>query len=117
MINRDIQSLFEAHPHADDFITAGKVEDTIGLCLSGGGYRAMLYHAGALKRARPADISFLVETRLELDQSGDRFPSLGGFHQHLDDRRLRRRAVERLLDGDYIGIACRLLQELHHDVE
>jgi NTE family protein len=50
MIHRDIQSLFEAHPNADDFITARKLEDTIGLCLSGGGYRAMLYHAGALKR-------------------------------------------------------------------
>jgi NTE family protein len=50
MIHRDIQSLFEAHPNADDFITASKLEDTIGLCLSGGGYRAMLYHAGALKR-------------------------------------------------------------------
>jgi NTE family protein len=33
-----------------DFLTAGKVEDVIGLCLSGGGYRAMLYHAGALVR-------------------------------------------------------------------
>ena len=33
-----------------DFLTAGKVEDVVGLCLSGGGYRAMLYHTGALFR-------------------------------------------------------------------
>ncbi len=47
---RDIQSLFEAGQASGDFLTATKVEDTIGLCLSGGGYRAMLYHLGALKR-------------------------------------------------------------------
>lgn len=50
MIHKDIQTLFETHPNSDDFLTAGKVDDTIGLCLSGGGYRAMLYHAGALKQ-------------------------------------------------------------------
>ena len=35
----------------------------------------------------------------------------------LHDRRLRRGAVERLLDRDHVGIARRLLQELHHHVE
>lgn len=50
MIHKDIQALFESHPNADDFLTASKVEDTIGLCLSGGGFRAMLYHAGALRQ-------------------------------------------------------------------
>ena len=30
---------------------------------------------------------------------------------------VRRGAVERLLDGDDVGIARRLLQELHHHVE
>ncbi|SEI11093.1 patatin-like phospholipase family protein [Paracoccus alkenifer] len=47
---RDIQSLFAAHAAQDDFLQAGKLEDTIGLCLSGGGYRAMIYHVGALIR-------------------------------------------------------------------
>lgn len=46
----DIQSLFESGAGTGDFLTATKVEDTIGLCLSGGGYRAMLYHLGALVR-------------------------------------------------------------------
>lgn len=40
-----------------DFLTATKLEDTIGLCLSGGGYRAMLYHLGAL--ARLNELGFL----------------------------------------------------------
>lgn len=47
---KDIQSLFETNPNSDDFLTAGKIEDTIGLCLSGGGFRAMLYHAGVLRQ-------------------------------------------------------------------
>ena len=46
----DLQSQFEARAVRGDFLTAGKVEDVVGLCLSGGGYRAMLYHTGALFR-------------------------------------------------------------------
>ena len=46
----DLQSQFEARAVRSDFLTAGKVEDVVGLCLSGGGYRAMLYHTGALFR-------------------------------------------------------------------
>jgi NTE family protein len=52
-----MQSLFESRLATGDFLTAGKVEDTIGLCLSGGGYRAMLYHLGAL--ARLNELGFL----------------------------------------------------------
>src|SRR5258708_29307095 len=33
-----------------DFLGAGKLEDGIGLCLSGGGFRAMLFHLGAFIR-------------------------------------------------------------------
>ena len=46
----DIQSLFCARADSGDLLQAGKLEDGIGLCLSGGGYRAMLYHVGALRR-------------------------------------------------------------------
>ncbi|MFD1985430.1 patatin-like phospholipase family protein [Mesorhizobium newzealandense] len=50
----DIQSLFAANADTKDFVQARKLEDayedTIGLCLSGGGYRAMIYHVGALIR-------------------------------------------------------------------
>lgn len=46
----DLQSQFEAQAVRGDFLTAGKLEDVVGLCLSGGGYRAMLYHTGALVR-------------------------------------------------------------------
>jgi NTE family protein len=46
----DIQSLFAANAEEGNFLKAGKLEDGVGLCLSGGGYRAMIYHAGALIR-------------------------------------------------------------------
>ena len=35
---------------APDFLGGQKLEDGIGLCLSGGGFRAMLFHLGALFR-------------------------------------------------------------------
>src|SRR5258706_7140570 len=39
------------------FIIDGpKLSDGIGLCLSGGGYRAMLFHAGALLRLNEAGL-------------------------------------------------------------
>ena len=40
-------------------------------------------HAGALEIARPADIGFLVEARLQLDQRGHRLAGLGGLGQRL----------------------------------
>jgi NTE family protein len=46
----DLQSTFEADAAIGDFLNARKVEDRIGLCLSGGGYRAAIYHLGSLVR-------------------------------------------------------------------
>ena len=74
-------------------------------------------HAGALEVARPADVGFLVEARLELDQRGDRLAGFRRLGQRLDDRRVGRGAVERLLDRDDVRIARRLIEELHHHVE
>lgn len=52
----DLQNQFEQHPHKADFLTAGKVDDTIGLCLSGGGFRALIYHVGVLVRLNEAGL-------------------------------------------------------------
>jgi len=74
--------------------------------------------AGPLEVAGPADIGLLVEARLELDQRGHRFAGLGGLGERLDDRRVPREVrIKRLLDGDDVRVARRLLQELHHHVE
>lgn len=64
----DLQGLFEAQAGRNDFLTAGKVEDIMGLCLSGGGYRAMLYHAGALIRLN--EFGFLPRLREIASVSG-----------------------------------------------
>ena len=74
-------------------------------------------HAGAFEIARPADIGFLVEARLEFHQRGDRLAGFGSIDQRADDRAVVRGAVQRLLDGDDIGIDGGLAQELHDDVE
>ena len=74
-------------------------------------------HAGAFEVARPADVGFLVEPRLQLDQGGDGFAGFGGLRQRAHDRRIVRGAVQRLLDRDHVGIARGLLQELHDHVE
>ena len=73
--------------------------------------------AGALEVARPADVGFLVEARLQLDQRRDRLAGLGRFDQRADDRTVGRGAIERLLDRHDVGIARRLNEKLHHHVE
>ena len=73
--------------------------------------------AGALEVARPADIGLLVEAGLELDQRGHRLARFRRLDQRPHDRTVGGRAIQRLLDGDDVGIARRLLQELHHHVE
>jgi NTE family protein len=65
---RDIQSLFSARAESGDLLTAGKLEDGMGLCLSGGGYRAMLYHVGALRRLN--ELGFLSQLREIASVSG-----------------------------------------------
>lgn len=52
----DMQGLFAANSATDDFLQARKIEDRIGLCLSGGGYRAMIYHVGVLHRLNTAGL-------------------------------------------------------------
>ncbi len=73
--------------------------------------------AGAFEIARPADIGFLVKTRLELDHCRDRFAGLGGLGERLHDRAVVAGAVERLLDRRHRRIARGLAQELDDDVE
>lgn len=55
----DLQTAFEAQSSVGDFINAQKLEDAVGLCLSGGGYRAMIYHLGALVRLN--ELGFLPQ--------------------------------------------------------
>ena len=60
--------------------------------------------AGPLQLARPDDVRLLVEARLDLDQDDDLLAALGGADERLDDGRVARRAVERLLDGQDVRV-------------
>ena len=73
--------------------------------------------AGAFQVARPADIGLLVEAGLQLDERGDRLARFRRFRQRRHDGRVRRGAVERLLDRHHVRIARGLAQELHHRIE
>ena len=72
---------------------------------------------GTLQVARPLDVGFLVEARLELNHRGDRLAGFRGLDQRRDDRRVLRGPVQRLLDRDDARIARRLMEKLHDDVE
>src|SRR3954451_16777496 len=72
---------------------------------------------GTLQVARPLDVGFLIEPRLELYHRGDRLAGFRGLDQRRDDRRVLRGPVQRLLDRDDARIARRLIEKLHDDVE
>ena len=71
-------------------------------------------HAGLLELARPDDVGLLVEPRLDLDEREHLLARLGGVDQRLDDRAVARGAVQRLLDGEHVGVGGRLLEERLH---
>ena len=73
--------------------------------------------AGAFEVPCPANIGFLVESRLEFDDRGDRLAGLRRLDQRLDNRRTFTRAIKRLLDRDHGPVLCGLVQELHDDIE
>lgn len=64
----DMGSSFALRAATGDFLNAEKVEDGVGLCLSGGGYRAMIYHVGALVRLN--DLGFLPKLQEVASVSG-----------------------------------------------
>ena len=72
---------------------------------------------GPLQVPGPADVGLLVETRLELDQGGDRLARLRRLDEGGDDGRVLRGPVERLLDRHHVGVARGLAQETHDDIE
>ena len=62
-------------------------------------------HTGAFQVARPFQIGFLVEARLQFDHRGDRLACQRRLDQRSDHRRLVARAVERLLDRHHRRVA------------
>ena len=60
--------------------------------------------AGPLELARPDDVRLLVEAGLDLDQDDDLLAALGRPDERLDDRRVARRPVQRLLDRQDVRV-------------
>lgn len=54
--NPDALSDEERDAVANDLYTAPTAPDDVGLCLSGGGYRAMVFHVGSLRRLNEAGL-------------------------------------------------------------
>ena len=68
--------------------------------------------ARLLELCRPGDVRLLVETCGQLDERDHLLAGLGGTDQGTDDRAVRaRRPVERLLDGEHVGIVHGLVDE------
>ncbi len=71
-------------------------------------------HAGLLKFAGPRDVALLVEPRLDLDQREHLLAVARRLDQGVDDGRVARGAVQRLLDGQHLGVGGGLRQEGLH---
>ncbi len=71
-------------------------------------------YAGAFELARPRNVRILVEARLEFDEREHLLAGLCGVDERVDDRRVARRAVERLLDGEHLRVGGRLREERLH---
>ena len=100
----------DVHVAADAAVLAAHHERALGVRLE---RREAVHdvHAGALQRARPADVARLVEARLELDQHHRLLALLGRADQRRHHRRVARGAVDRVLDREHVGVVDGLLEE------
>jgi hypothetical protein len=73
--------------------------------------------AGEFQPLGLRDVARLVEPGLQLDEHRDVFAGLRGADERLDDRALRRGAVEHLLDGQHLRVGGGFFDELDDGVE
>ena len=66
---------------------------------------------GSLELPSPVDVRLLVEAGLDLDEDDDLLALLGGPDEVVDDLRVERRPVERLLDREDVRVVGRLLDQ------
>ena len=76
-------------------------------------------HVGpqVFQAAGPLDVAGLVEAGPQLHQHGHFLAALRRPAQGADDGRIAAGAIERLLDGQHVGIVGRLLDQPHHRLE
>lgn len=73
--------------------------------------------AGFFELAGPLDVIGFVEAGLEFDQGGDLFAAAGGLDEGADDGGVAAGAVEGLFDGEDVGVAGGLFDEIDDGLE
>ncbi len=72
-------------------------------------------HARIFQAARPVNVRHFIEARLEFDDDSDFFFS-SGIEQRFRDRRIRIRAIQRLLHRQNARIAAGRIEKIHDGV-
>jgi len=73
--------------------------------------------AGFLQLGRDVDVRFFVEARPQLDDDGHVFARLCSVGERVDDGGIAAGAIQGLLDGQHLGIARRLPDEIRDRAE
>ncbi|HZF39971.1 MAG TPA: patatin-like phospholipase family protein, partial [Blastocatellia bacterium] len=104
VLNEALKEMYPDDPHAAEAACASAFTGKIGLALSGGGFRAALYHIGVLAKLAELDLLRKVEA-LSCVSGG----SIIGAHYYLEVRRLMHEKADReITKDDYIDIVKRL---------
>ena len=74
-------------------------------------------HAGFLELLGPLDVVGFVEAGLEFDERGNLLAVVRGLDERTHERRVATGAVERLLDGEDLGVAGGLLDKIDDGLE
>ena len=71
-------------------------------------------HARLLELARPLDVGLFVEARLDLDERHDLLACFCSVDECVDNRRVARGAIQRLLDRENLRVGRGLFDESLH---
>jgi predicted acylesterase/phospholipase RssA len=107
VLNEALKEMYPNDPHAAEAACESAFTGKIGLALSGGGFRAALYHIGVLAKLAELDLLRKVEA-LSCVSGG----SIIGAHYYLEVRRLmHEKADEEIKKEHYVEIVQRIESE------
>jgi predicted acylesterase/phospholipase RssA len=107
VLNEALREMYPDNPQAAEAACESAFTGKIGLALSGGGFRAALYHIGVLAKLAELDLLRKVEA-LSCVSGG----SIIGAHYYLEVRRLMHEKADReITKEDYIEIVKRVERE------
>jgi predicted acylesterase/phospholipase RssA len=107
VLNESLREMYPDDPHAAEAACASAFTGKIGLALSGGGFRAALYHIGVL--AKLAELDMLRKVEAISCVSGG---SIIGAHYYLEVRKLmHEKRDEEIKKKHYVEIVQRIESE------